>query len=77
MNDFLAHNDFKMIWFSNILVLSVPDEDYSRNASCALNLISTFLFHRKFDMNSHPCSPGLVYTHVDNHSALKYNWASS
>jgi len=24
--------------------LSVPDEDYSRNAPCALNLISTFLF---------------------------------
>ena len=23
---------------------SVPDEGYSRNASCALNLISTFLF---------------------------------
>ena len=23
--------------------LSVPDEGYSRNASCALNLISTFL----------------------------------
>ena len=24
--------------------MSVPDEGYSRNASCALNLISTFLF---------------------------------
>jgi len=24
--------------------LSVPDEGYSRNASCALNMISTFLF---------------------------------
>ena len=23
----------------------VPDEGYSRNASCALNLISTFLLH--------------------------------
>ena len=30
--------------FSNLLILSVPDEGYSRNASCALNLISTFLF---------------------------------
>jgi hypothetical protein len=29
--------------FSNLSFLSVPDEDYSRNASCALNLISTFL----------------------------------
>ena len=26
------------------LALSGPDEGYSRNASCALNLISTFLF---------------------------------
>jgi hypothetical protein len=24
--------------------LSVPDEDHSRNLSCTLNLISTFLF---------------------------------
>ena len=32
------------IWLSNISMLSVPDEGYSRNASCALNLISTFLF---------------------------------
>ena len=33
-----------IIWLSNLLILSVPDEGYSRNASCALNLISTFLF---------------------------------
>jgi hypothetical protein len=25
------------------VILSVPDEGYSRTASCALNLISTFL----------------------------------
>jgi hypothetical protein len=25
------------IWFSNLSILSVPDEGYSRNASCALN----------------------------------------
>ena len=35
----------KIIWLSNLLVLSVPDERYSRNASCALSLISTFLLH--------------------------------
>ena len=29
---------------SNLQILSVSDESYSRNASCALNLISTFLF---------------------------------
>ena len=28
----------------NLSILSVPDEYYSRNALCALNLISTFLF---------------------------------
>jgi hypothetical protein len=31
-----------MIWLLNILALSVP-EGYSRNASCTLNFISTFL----------------------------------
>ena len=31
-----------IIWLSNILALSVPDEGCFRNASCALNLISTF-----------------------------------
>ena len=34
----------KLIWLSNLSILSVPDEGYSRNASCALNQISTFLF---------------------------------
>jgi len=42
---FLAPKDLKIIWFSNILALSVPDEGYSRNAWCALNLISTFLLN--------------------------------
>jgi hypothetical protein len=36
---------FLIIWLSNISILSVPDKDYSRNASCAQNLISTFLFN--------------------------------
>ena len=31
------------ILLSNLSTLSVPDEGYSRKASCALNLISTFL----------------------------------
>jgi hypothetical protein len=35
----LAH-----FWLSNISILSVPDEGYSRHASCALNLISTHAF---------------------------------
>ena len=32
---------------SNLSVFSVPDEGYPRNALCALNLISTFLFLNK------------------------------
>ena len=34
----------EIIWLSNLSNLGVPEEDYSRNVSCALNLISTFLF---------------------------------
>ena len=32
-----------IIWLSNLLIFSVPDEGYSRNKSSALNLISTFV----------------------------------
>ena len=35
---------FEIIWVSDLSTLSVPEESYSRNASCALNLISTFFF---------------------------------
>jgi hypothetical protein len=31
-----------MFWLSIIVALSVPDEGYSRNVSCALKLISTY-----------------------------------
>jgi len=40
----LAFKHFKIIWLSNLLTTSVPDECYSRNASCTLNYISTFFF---------------------------------
>jgi hypothetical protein len=32
-----------IIGLSNISILSIPDDGYSRNVSCALNLISTIL----------------------------------
>ena len=35
-----------LFWFSNSLVLSVPDDGYSINASCALILISTILLRQ-------------------------------
>ena len=40
----IALKDLYIIWFSNLSGLSVPNVGYSRNASCALNLISMFLF---------------------------------
>jgi hypothetical protein len=39
----LAPKTFKIIWFSNLSTLSIPDEGYSRNVSCALNLIFIFI----------------------------------
>ena len=38
----LIPKSFKL-FDSNISILRVPDESYSRNTSCALNLISMFL----------------------------------
>ena len=35
--DVLPSKDFKIIWLSNRMTLSTPDEGYSRNALCALN----------------------------------------
>ena len=40
---FSALKCFWISWFSNVLIMNVPDKDYSTNTSCALNLISTFL----------------------------------
>ena len=40
---FLAPKDFKIIWLSNILTLSVADEGYSRNASCTFNFLDKIL----------------------------------
>ena len=42
---FLLPKIFKLFGFSNILTLIVPDEGYSRNVSCALNLLSMFLLN--------------------------------
>jgi hypothetical protein len=41
---FLATNVFYIMWLSNSLGLRVPDEGYSRNLVCVLNLISTFYY---------------------------------
>jgi hypothetical protein len=36
---------FRLLLTFQSLTMRVPDEGYSRHASCALNLISTFLLH--------------------------------
>lgn len=41
----LAPKDFKVIWHSNLLIMTVPDEEYSRNASCILYSIIMLLFY--------------------------------
>ena len=41
---FIAPKHLKIIWLSNISILSYLMNGYSRNASCALNFIFTFLF---------------------------------
>jgi hypothetical protein len=37
-------------WLSNLSILSVPDEGYSRNALCTLNLMSTFYYYHWVDI---------------------------
>jgi hypothetical protein len=40
---YTLYSDETFILISNLSILSVPYEDYSRKASCALSLISTFV----------------------------------
>ena len=49
---FSCSHDILIIWISNSLALSIPDDDYSRNALSALNLISTFLLFFCATINS-------------------------
>ena len=50
-----------MNWVSNILDLSIPDEGYSRNVSCALIWISTFLRCHKKSLKIPKGQSGTVY----------------
>jgi hypothetical protein len=36
-------------WLSNLSILSVPDEGYSRNALCTLNVMSTLYYYHWVD----------------------------
>ena len=39
----LLSERFLIIWLSSLSILSIPDQGFTRNTSCALNLISVFL----------------------------------
>ena len=41
-----------MIWPCNLSMLSVLDEGYSRNALCALNMISTLYYYHRVDTSA-------------------------
>jgi hypothetical protein len=62
----LAPKYIKVIWHPNLLIMSVPDEEYSRNASCILYLIIMLLFY--------PCNCSIhVFYHDEiNILYLKY-----
>ena len=61
----LVPKEFKIIWLYILSILCVPDEGYSRKMSCALNLISTFVFtsYSQANHNHHPHQ-------VDPHSII-------
>jgi len=42
--DFHFPNDFYIILVSNLLIMSVPEEGYSKNAAWSLSSISSFVF---------------------------------
>jgi hypothetical protein len=58
--------NFKLCWLSSLPILSVPDEGYSRNASCALNLISTLYY---------PSLPLYLPADSINRPASNFAWA--
>jgi hypothetical protein len=50
-----------MIWFSSLLIISVPDKGYSRNESCTLTLdIPVYVFMRHVAVHK-PTTIKLIY----------------
>jgi hypothetical protein len=52
LNTIIQIQNIQIIWVSNHSILTVPDEGYSRNASCALNLISKFLYMQDISLST-------------------------
>ena len=48
----------------NIIILNIPDEGYSRNESCTLNLISTFVLSQSTLPYQRKISNNLSGVHV-------------
>ena len=49
---FYYSQTFKIIFLYNLPILSIPEEGYSRNASCALNLNICFYYYHWFDASA-------------------------
>jgi hypothetical protein len=64
-----------LFWaYPMMVILSVPDHGYSRNASCALNCISTFLFIC-IKLNRYTRISWLdVYITSNTTKNIQYNW---
>ena len=58
---FFAHKDFKTIWLFYLLILSVLDENYSRNAWCALNHSKFLLSYVFICIIYNTCRLTLIY----------------
>jgi hypothetical protein len=41
---FIAPNDYKIIWLSNLSTLGVPDEGYTRHVSVMSNKFDIYVF---------------------------------
>ena len=54
---YYSQNQCLISWLSNLSILIGPDDGYSRNASCALNFMSTFLLQ-----NIRNCSVKIKHT---------------
>jgi len=62
------------LWLSNLSILSVPDEGYSRNALCALNLISTFYYIQWVPWVIPSPKGNVINYDVDEHEIWKRNF---
>jgi hypothetical protein len=65
---FIAPKHIYIVWLSNVSILSVPDEGYSRNVPCALNLISTFYFNIYFAQSQNIGNPKSIKVFINKNT---------